>query len=50
MFVLYITLNRLDDLLFNFTQDVYVVSNAHVYPFQKSTYVVQFVVVESVKR
>lgn len=50
MFVLYITLNCLDDLLFNITQDVRVVLNAHADPFQSSTYVVQFVVVESVER
>lgn len=50
MFVLYITLYCLDDLQFDVTQELYVVPNSHVDPFQTSANVVQFVVVELVKR
>lgn len=50
MFGLYITWYCRDDLLFNITQDVLVEPNVHADPFQSYTYVVQFVVVESVER
>lgn len=50
MFVLYITFYCLDDLLFDVTHDLYAVPTSHVDPFQTSTYVVQFSVVELGKR